>query len=168
MALDEPGDVVAVDEAGHGLAEFLHGVVQLDAQALVLGVRIQRSTTPLVWGSPRNAASSLIPNHPIDRLQAANRSSTLATWMGPGLDAVVVHQAERPHLAVAGGPGHGGVGAQRWLGGAGMIVPLCGRRRRWPAPAGSASSPFRLSRRSTRFPFTWTWSSRRSRPRTSR
>ena len=35
MALDEPGAVVAVDEAGDGLAELLDGVVQLDPQALV-------------------------------------------------------------------------------------------------------------------------------------
>ena len=36
VALDEPGAVVAVDEAGHGLAELIHGVVELDPQALVL------------------------------------------------------------------------------------------------------------------------------------
>jgi hypothetical protein len=36
MPLDEPGGVVALDEAGHGLAELLHGVVQLNPQALVL------------------------------------------------------------------------------------------------------------------------------------
>jgi hypothetical protein len=36
VALDEPGGVVAVDEAGHGLAQLLHGVVQLDPQALLL------------------------------------------------------------------------------------------------------------------------------------
>jgi hypothetical protein len=36
VPLDEPGAVVAVDEAGHGLAELLYGVVQLDPQALLL------------------------------------------------------------------------------------------------------------------------------------
>ena len=36
VALDKPGAVVAVDEAGHGLAELIDGVVQLDPQALVL------------------------------------------------------------------------------------------------------------------------------------
>jgi hypothetical protein len=36
VALDKPGAVVALDEAGHGLAELLHGVVQLDPQALLL------------------------------------------------------------------------------------------------------------------------------------
>jgi hypothetical protein len=36
VPLDEPGAVVAVDEAGHGLAEFFHGVVQLDPQVLFL------------------------------------------------------------------------------------------------------------------------------------
>ena len=35
VALDEPGAVVAVDEAGHGLAELIDSVVQLDPQALV-------------------------------------------------------------------------------------------------------------------------------------
>jgi hypothetical protein len=34
VALDEPGAVVAVDEAGHGLAELVEGVVQLDPQTL--------------------------------------------------------------------------------------------------------------------------------------
>jgi hypothetical protein len=33
--LDEPGGVVAVEEAGHGPAELLHRVVQGDPQALV-------------------------------------------------------------------------------------------------------------------------------------
>jgi hypothetical protein len=33
---DEPSAVVAVDEAGHGLAELVDVVVQLDPQALVL------------------------------------------------------------------------------------------------------------------------------------
>jgi len=36
VPLDEPGAVVALDEAGHGLAELLDGVVQLDPQALLL------------------------------------------------------------------------------------------------------------------------------------
>jgi hypothetical protein len=36
VALDEPGGVVAVDEAGHGLAQLIDGVVQPDPQALVL------------------------------------------------------------------------------------------------------------------------------------
>jgi hypothetical protein len=36
VALDQPRGVVAVDEAGHGLAELVAGVVQLDPQALVL------------------------------------------------------------------------------------------------------------------------------------
>jgi hypothetical protein len=36
VALDEPRGVVAVDEAGHGLAELIDRVVQLDPQALVL------------------------------------------------------------------------------------------------------------------------------------
>ena len=36
MALDEPGAVVAVDEAGHGLAQLVNGVVQGGPQALVL------------------------------------------------------------------------------------------------------------------------------------
>ena len=35
MALDEPGGVVTVDEASHGLAELLDGIVQLNPQALV-------------------------------------------------------------------------------------------------------------------------------------
>jgi hypothetical protein len=35
VALDEPGAVVAVDEAGHGLAQFIDGVVQGGPQALV-------------------------------------------------------------------------------------------------------------------------------------
>jgi hypothetical protein len=35
-ALEEPRGVVAVDEAGHGLAELVDGVVQLNPQALVL------------------------------------------------------------------------------------------------------------------------------------
>jgi hypothetical protein len=35
VPLDEPGAVGAVDEAGHGLAELLDGVVQLDPQALL-------------------------------------------------------------------------------------------------------------------------------------
>ena len=35
MALDEPLSVVAVDEAGHGLAQLVNGVVQLDPEALV-------------------------------------------------------------------------------------------------------------------------------------
>jgi hypothetical protein len=36
VALNEPGAVVAVDEASHGLAELLDGIVQLNPQALVL------------------------------------------------------------------------------------------------------------------------------------
>jgi hypothetical protein len=36
VALDEPCGVVAVDEAGHGLAELVDALVQLDPQALVL------------------------------------------------------------------------------------------------------------------------------------
>ncbi len=35
MALDEPGAVVAVDEARHGLTQLVKGVVQLNPQALV-------------------------------------------------------------------------------------------------------------------------------------
>jgi hypothetical protein len=36
VPLDEPGAVVAVDEAGHGLAELIDGVVQLCPQTLLL------------------------------------------------------------------------------------------------------------------------------------
>src|SRR4029450_8163479 len=36
VPLDEPGAVVVLDEAGHGLAELLHGVVQGGPQALLL------------------------------------------------------------------------------------------------------------------------------------
>jgi hypothetical protein len=50
VALDKPGGVVPVEEAGHGLAELLDSVVELDPQALVLRVRIQRSAQPLVCG----------------------------------------------------------------------------------------------------------------------
>src|SRR5215213_11629933 len=65
VSADQPLAVVGVDEAGHGLAELADGVVQLRPQALRLEVRIQRSAQPLVSGSPRNAASSLIPSQPI-------------------------------------------------------------------------------------------------------
>jgi hypothetical protein len=36
VALDQPGAVVSVDEAGHGLAQLVDGVVQLGPQALVV------------------------------------------------------------------------------------------------------------------------------------
>ena len=36
VTLDEPGAVVAIDEASHGLAQLVDGVVQLNPQALVL------------------------------------------------------------------------------------------------------------------------------------
>jgi hypothetical protein len=55
--------VVAVGEPGHGLAELLHGVVQLGPQALLFDVPIQRSAQRLVSGSPSNAGSSPIPSH---------------------------------------------------------------------------------------------------------
>jgi hypothetical protein len=36
VALNEPGAVVAVDEAADGLAQLIHGVVELNPQALLL------------------------------------------------------------------------------------------------------------------------------------
>jgi hypothetical protein len=41
VALDQPGAVVAVDEAADGLAQLVDGVVQLSPQALFLEVRIR-------------------------------------------------------------------------------------------------------------------------------
>ncbi len=59
VPLDEPGSCCAVDEAGHGLAELIDGVVQLDPRHRSLEVRIQRSAQPLV-SAPRNAGLSAI------------------------------------------------------------------------------------------------------------
>ena len=56
VALDEPLGVVGPDEAGHGLAELVDGVVQLDPQALVLqraGSSVRRSRwSPARPGTP--------------------------------------------------------------------------------------------------------------------
>ena len=73
MSLDQPLGVVGVHEAGDGLAELVDGVVQLDPQALLFEVRIQRSAQRLVSGSPRKAASSAIPSQPIEPRKWAER-----------------------------------------------------------------------------------------------
>ena len=116
MALDEPGAVVAVDEAGHGLAELFDGVVQLNPQALVLegadpalstavGLRFSKERGIVADAQPGQRAGEVgrailrppvvahlqaaghvgveaapaVNDGVIDRLQAANRSPTLAT-----------------------------------------------------------------------------------------
>jgi hypothetical protein len=40
VSLDQPRGVVAVDEASHGLAELVDGVMQLDPQALLSSEKI--------------------------------------------------------------------------------------------------------------------------------
>ena len=66
VALDQPGAVVVLDEAGHGLAELVDGVVQLGPQALLVEGADHRSAQPLVSGSPRKAASSAMPSQAIE------------------------------------------------------------------------------------------------------
>lgn len=80
VALDKPGAVVALDEAGHGLTELIDGVVQGGPQALVLEVRIQRSAQPLVSGSPRNAGLSLMPSQAIEPVKWAERYCGPQSW----------------------------------------------------------------------------------------
>jgi hypothetical protein len=63
VALEEPLGVVAPDEAGHGLAELVDGVVQLDPQALVLQRADPAFGAASVSGSPRNVGSSLMSSH---------------------------------------------------------------------------------------------------------
>jgi hypothetical protein len=70
VALDQPRVVVAVDEAGHGLTELLHGVVQLDPQALVLegpdpafgaavGLRLTQERRIVADAQPRQGAGEV-------------------------------------------------------------------------------------------------------------
>jgi hypothetical protein len=84
VALNEPGAVVALDEAGDGLAELVDGVVQGGPQALVLEgadpVRIQRSAQPLVSGSPRNAGLSVIPSQVSEPVKWAARYCGPQSW----------------------------------------------------------------------------------------
>jgi hypothetical protein len=112
-------------------------------------------------------AAPAVDDGVIDRLEGGEAVADLG-HMGPGLGGVVVHAGKHPHPAISSGPGHGGVGAQRWLGAAGMIVPSWGCGRRRPRIRWGANSPSRLSRRSTRLPLTCTPCSRRSRARTLR
>jgi hypothetical protein len=57
VALNEPGAAVAVDEAGQGLAELLHGVVQPDPHALLRSASLSWQSSGESYG--RNLWMSL-------------------------------------------------------------------------------------------------------------
>ena len=167
VALDQPGAVVVLDEAGHGLAELVDGVVQLGPQALLvegadpplgatIGLRLAQEggvggdaepgdrarQCPERYCGPRSGrndshephrrpADPAVDDRLIDGLEGGEAVADFG-HVRPGLGGVVVDAGDHPHPAVAAGPGHGGIGAQRWFGPSGMIVPSWGRGRRRP------------------------------------
>ena len=73
VTLDQPGAVVAVDEAGHGLAQRIDGVVQLAPQALVFEGADPALSAAMVSGSSRNAGLSAIPSQASEPVKWAER-----------------------------------------------------------------------------------------------
>ena len=80
MALDEPGAVVALDEAGHGLAELLDGVVQLDPQALLLEGADPAFGAAVGLGLAQNAGLSLMPSQASEPVKWAERYCGPQSW----------------------------------------------------------------------------------------
>jgi hypothetical protein len=80
VALDEPGAVVAVDEASHDLAQLIGGVVQGGPQALVLQGANPTLRAAIGLRRPRNAGLSAIPSQANEPTEWAERYWGPQSW----------------------------------------------------------------------------------------